>query len=157
MKMCPIDVRTARPDDASAISELIHSLIRFALADPEAEPAEGFLNTVSASAIGEYLSSERYLYHVAEVDGRLAGVVGVRDGSHLYHLFVDQQFHGQGVGGRLWQKARAAAEAAGPPECFTVNSSIYGIPIYRKFGFEPEGELTEKDGVAFQPMRLSLA
>lgn len=43
-----------------------------------------------------YLTEGRCRYHVAESAGKLVGVVGVRDDTHLFHLFVAEGFHRRG-------------------------------------------------------------
>jgi ribosomal protein S18 acetylase RimI-like enzyme len=85
-------------------------------------------------AIGGYIESG-YRYHIAEEDGELAGVVAVRDNSHLYHLFVSERFQGQGLARRLWEVAKTASLSAGNPGLFTVNSSRYAVGMYENFGF----------------------
>lgn len=150
-----LTIREARPDDAGAISALVTSLLRYFLADPERpEDAAAFVETIGPAATAERLADARYRYHVAEVDGALAGVVGVRDAGHLYHLFVAEPFHGRGIAGRLWNVARREARAAGNPGRFTVNSSRYAIPVYERLGFTPTDVLQVQDGIAFMPMEL---
>lgn len=56
------------------------------------------------------------------------GVVGVRDNSHLYHLFVAKPFQGCGLGRRLWEHAKAQYLAAGNPGVFTVNRARTSDP-----------------------------
>lgn len=148
-------IRDATPLDAPAISALIGSLARYFLADPDQpEAAAAFLHTVSPAALADLLADDRFRYHVAEADGVLVGAVGVRDGRHLYHLFVAEPFHGRGIGGRLWAHARRTAVADGDPREFTVNSSMHAVGMYQRMGFVPAGERTEQDGIAFLPMRL---
>lgn len=151
----PLRIREATGDDAPAISALALSLARFFLADPE-DPgaAESFFRTLAPEAIAASLAGGRFRYHLAEVDGALAGVVGMRDHSHLFHLFVAEPFHRRGIGRRLWEAARDAALAAGNPGRFTVNSSLSALEVYRGFGFQPAGEPLRKDGIAFVPMQL---
>lgn len=55
-------------------------------------------------------SIERYMqtgyrYHVAEMDAKLVGVIGIRDNVHLYHLFVAERYQRQGLAKKLWQFA----------------------------------------------------
>lgn len=151
----PLRIREATGDDAFAISALVLSLARSFVADPE-DPgaAEPFFRTLAPEAIAESLAGGRFRYHLAEVDGALVGVVGVRDHSHLFHLFVAESFHRRGIGRRLWEVARDAARADGNPGRFTVNSSLFAVPVYRGLGFEPAGEPLRKDGIAFVPMQL---
>jgi GNAT superfamily N-acetyltransferase len=148
-------IRPADPRDAEAISTLILSLARYFLAEPDRpETAAAFLATVGPAAMAERLADDRYRYHLAEADGVLAGVVGVRDASHLYHLFVAEPFHGRGIAARLWDTARRQARAQGNPGRFTVNSSMYAIPVYERLGFIAADVRQVQDGVAFLPMRL---
>jgi GNAT superfamily N-acetyltransferase len=147
-------LRAARPEDAGAISALITSLSRYFLADPD-DPgaAAAFFRTISPAGMAEILASGRYRYHVAEAEGVLAGVVGVRDAGHLYHLFVAEPYHGRGIAARLWETAQREARAAGSPGRFTVNSSRYAIPFYERLGFTATDALQVKDGLAFLPMQ----
>lgn len=148
-------IRPAGPHDAEAISALILSLAPYFLVEPDRpESAEAFLATLAPAAMAERLADDRYRYHVAEADGVLAGVVGVRDASHLYHLFVAEPFHGRGIAARLWDTARRQARAQGNPGRFTVNSSLYAIPVYERLGFVATDVRQVQDGVAFLPMRL---
>jgi GNAT superfamily N-acetyltransferase len=147
-------IRPATPADAAAISALILGVSRFFTLHPDGEGAEAFLARVSPEAIGGYLASPDYAYLVAEEEGALAGVVAIRDNAHLHHLFVAQAFHGRGLSRRLWDTARHAALRAGNPGEFTVNSSLYAVPVYEKFGFRPTGPRVEQHGIAWVPMKL---
>src|SRR5690606_40652166 len=75
-------------------------------------------------------------YHVAEVAGEIVGVVGMRDGSHVYHLFVAEEHQGRGLGRALWEHAKAECLRRGRPAAFTVNSSRGAVPIYERFGLD---------------------
>ena len=148
-------IREAMPEDANAISALVTSLASFFLADPDdAEAAAPFFATITPEAIRGYIAGGRFCYHVAESGSELAGTVGVRDASHLYHLFVADRFHGRGLAARLWSEAKCAARASGNPGRFTVNSSLYAVTVYKRFGFVETGPEVQKDGLAFVAMTL---
>jgi GNAT superfamily N-acetyltransferase len=148
-------LRPARPEDAEAISGLIMSLARFFLADPDhPERAAAFFPTISPAGIAEKLASDRHRYHVAEVDGALAGIVGMRDGRHLAHLFVAEPFRGRGIATLLWETVRREARAQGNPGEFTLNSTRYAAPLYERFGFRATSAVRVADGIAFIPMQL---
>lgn len=150
-------IREARPEDAEAISALILSLARYFLADPDDPGAAAvFLSTLDPPAMAQRLADDRYRYHVAEADGVVAGVVGVRDADHLYHLFVAAPFHGRGIGARLWDTAQAQARAQGNPGRFTLNSTLYAVPVYQRMGFVATDARQVYEGIAFIPMRLDL-
>lgn len=149
-------IRPATPADAGAISALIHSVSDYFTLRPDGEGAEEFLATISPDAIAGYLASPAFAYRVAEENGALAGVVAIRDNGHLYHLFVSPAHHGRGLARELWETAMRAALDAGNPGEFTVNSSIYALPVYERFGFAPTGPRMEAMGIAWIPMKLVL-
>lgn len=125
----PVTFRDAVPADADAISALVTALAPYFLADPERpEDAAFFFTTITPEAIRGYLAGD-FRYHLAESGSELAGLIGVRGASHVYHLFVDARFHRRGIAGQLWERARAAAREAGNPGQFTVNASRYALPV----------------------------
>ncbi len=94
-------IREATVDDAAAISRLIRPLAeKFIAADFSPAGARNLLASLEPDAVAGYFESG-YEYHVAEQDGLLVGVVAVRDNSHLYHLFVAEQFQRRAVARRL--------------------------------------------------------
>lgn len=148
-----LTIRCATSEDADAISALALSLSRYFLADPDRPgDAAAFLGRLASAAIAETLADARYRYHVALAEGVLAGVVGVRDGSHLYHLFVAEPFHGRGIAARLWDVASRDARARGNRGRFTVNSSRFAVPVYERLGFVATGPEQVENGIAFRPM-----
>lgn len=145
-------IRPATPADAGALAALAGALSRFFLADPERpEDAAAFLATMTPAAFAERLADPRFRYLLAEEEGELAGLVALRDGTHLYHLFVAERFHRRGVATRLWE---AALAAAGHPDRVTVNASRFAVPVYRRIGFTATAPEVQKDGIAFLPMLL---
>lgn len=147
--------RRAMPADADAISALIHDLASHFLADPERpEDAAAFFETVTPAGVEALLQDPRYRYHVAFQADVLVGVVGIRDGTHLYHLFVAESRHGHGLGKRLWHLAKDDATSRGHDGPFTVNASLSAVPVYERFGFVPKDTVQTKDGLAFLPMTL---
>ncbi|NML15027.1 GNAT family N-acetyltransferase [Azohydromonas caseinilytica] len=152
-----IHIEAARPEDADTISRLIKSLSGAFTLDPAGQGAEGFMSSISPEAIRRYIEAPNFAYFKGVVDGELTGVVAVRDGSHLYHLFVDQKFQGRGLARALWAHARAHAEAAGNTGGFTVNATPVAVPVYEHFGFRATGPRMETMGIAYVPMRLERA
>ncbi len=115
--------------------------------------AATFLAENSTEGVQGFIDSG-IVYHVAEIDGVIAGFVAVRDRKHLFHLFVDRAWHRRGIARRLWDVARQAAIDAGGAGCFTVNSSNYAMPVYEKFGFVRTAPTQESKGLRYNPMQL---
>ena len=124
--------------------------------DPTGAGAEKFLESVSEQAECEYLASRRYSYLVAEQNGEMVGFIAMRDGTHLFHLFVDIAHQGQGIARALWSLASKRASKAVRVSEFTVNASLNAVPVYVAFGFEPVGASVQAHGITFQPMRLAI-
>lgn len=147
-------IRTAESSDAEAISSLIVELSAPFYTSPTRTGAEPFLASVSAAAERRYLSAENFSFYVAESNGQLAGVVALRDNTHLFHLFVAKPYQRMHLASRLWAIVESEARAAGNPGEFTVNSSLNAVPVYEKFSFSRVGDIQYMNGIRFQPMRL---
>jgi ribosomal protein S18 acetylase RimI-like enzyme len=140
--------------DIPAVAALLRDLAEQFIVHEFLPPARDlFLAKNDESAIAQFVS-RGFQYHIAEIDGEIIGFVGIRENSHLYHLFVKQSLHRHGIGRRLWQVASEECCARGNPGIFTVNSSNNAVPIYERFGFKRTGPAQEKNGVVFNPMEL---
>ena len=96
-----LEIRRATIGDAQNISELICELsIIYICHEFTKEGADALLASMSPDAIRKYIEAG-YQYHVAEISNRLIGISGVKDNSHLYHLFVAEKYHRQGIGNQL--------------------------------------------------------
>jgi GNAT superfamily N-acetyltransferase len=145
MKFRPVTV-----DDAAALSALILRFSHDFTVSPDGADAAPFFESISANAVAGYIADPRYRYLAAFDDAVLAGFIAIRDGSHVFHLFVAPEFQRHGLATRLWQLATASGKTDG----FTVNSSRFAVPVYERFGFVKTGPQVEKHGICFVPMRL---
>ena len=139
-------------DDIPAVAALLESLAREHIIrefPPEARAL--FLAKNDAGSIRE-LVQKGLRYHVAVVNDRIVAFVGTRDNSHLYHLFVANEFQRRGLGRRLWDIARAQCIAGGHRGPFTVNSSNNAVAVYERLGFVHSGPVRDMGGVLFNPM-----
>lgn len=147
-------------DDAdipAAAALLRRAAQEFILHDAAPADAAAFLAGQDETALRGFIASG-FVYHVAVVDGELAGFVGVRGGSHLYGLYVDRRFQRRGIAGRLWETARDAALAGVPdhPGVFTVNASNHALPWYAAHGFVRTAPM-QVALVPYNPMCLVLS
>src|SRR4051812_20674639 len=152
-----MELRPGSPSDAAAIARLIASFQSELTDDPSGAGAESYIASVSLEAERNYLGSERYRYFVALVGEQLAGVIAIRDNSHLFHLFVARGHQRRGLARRLWEQAHHEAQLQGNPGTFTVNSSLNAVPVYAAFGFAPDGPVISAHGISFLPMRRSVS
>lgn len=151
-----MEIRPATAEHAEAISAVIKSVARYFTLHPEGQGAETFLRSIEPAAIRGLIAAPNFRYYVGFVDHQVAGVVALRDTTHLYHLFVVPAFQRRGLSRELWLHAKAAAAAAGNRHGFTVNATPYAVPVYERFGFKATGPRAETHGIAFVPMKLLL-
>lgn len=148
-----VEFRAGTPADAPAIAGLIASFQRELTDDPSGIGAEQYLASVSVQAERGYLASTRYRYLVAIAGAELAGFIAIRDGSHLFHLFVDRSHQRQGLARVLWERALRELRVPGSGGAFTVNASLTALPVYQALGFTPAGSIQRSHGISFLPMR----
>ncbi len=143
-------IRPATTGDAAAISRLILSLARFFTVDPGGRGAEDFLLSLQPDAVAARLASASFKTWVAVANGSdVAGVIVVRGGHHLFHLFVAEAFQGQGGARALWRHALSHA-ATGVH--VTVNATPFAKDFYERMGFAATGPAVQTAGIAFIPM-----
>lgn len=152
-----MEFRAGSPADAEAIAGLIASFQSELTDDPSGAGAEEFLASVSLEAERQYLASERYRYLLAYSDSELAGFIAIRDGFHLFHLFVERAHQRRGLARLLWEQALRELCTPNNERAFTVNSSLLAVPVYQAFGFAPSGPTQKVHGISFLPMRRQMA
>lgn len=145
-------IRKARLMDSKALAKLVYSLSHFYLQNDTDQLPDWFIKPLTEKAFNARLLSENYTTLLCELDGKIVGYVSMRAGNHLHHLFVDVDHHGKGIARHLWQ---AIMELC-PSEEYFLRSSIYAVPVYEKFGFEVSGDVSEKEGIQFQPMSMAV-
>jgi len=151
-----ITVRLAGPDDARAIGVLVRRGTRRDVLPDQTAAARAFLLTTMTARAERARILEGYRYHVAEADGRVVGVVAMRDDSHLYRLFVSARFQRRGIARALWRKTLADCRRRAGTRRVTVNASACAVPVYRRLGFVATGRAqTKGPGVVTTPMVYS--
>jgi len=149
----------AEADVPAAAALLRRAAEEFILHESTPEGAARFLAEQGEDGLRRFIA-DGYVYHVAVVDGELAGFIGIRGRSHIYGLYVDKRWQRRGIARRLWDTARAVALAGAEgddpgahPGEFTVNASNYAVALYEALGFERTAPM-QVGIVRYNPMRL---
>lgn len=159
-----LSFRQATVADCKEISKLLlRCAERFLLADFSPQGQALLCDSLQATAIADYLHQGldyRLAFVQHQGQPQLVGVIALKRPCHLYHLFVDPNWHGRGIArqllAELWPTVQAWAAAAEQSE-LTVNASLYAAPVYLKWGFVADSPPRDRGGVIDQPMRLQLA
>lgn len=98
-------------------------------------------------------------YHVmvAEHEGSIVGVVEVKKRRHISMLFVEKEYHREGIASELLKKALDYIMTTAPKtKEVTVNSSKYARAFYESEGFRKTEEEKVIHGILHIPMALTL-
>jgi GNAT superfamily N-acetyltransferase len=148
-------IREALAEDAGDISLLISSLAeKYILPNCSPDGGNLLMASMTTDSIKQYLV-EGYQYHVAEAASALVGAIGMKNNTHLFHLFISDLYQGQGLSKKLWEKAKTACLLRGNNGEFTVNSVPDAKGVYLKLGFVPTGGIREKNGIKDIPMQMT--
>lgn len=155
--MSDITIRPIEQRDAPAVASLLHALaVEFIVPGMAPEAGQYFLEQHDEAALHARLAQD-FVYHVAECDGEIAGFIGVRGRTHVFHLFVGRAWHKRGLARALWDHARSVAQQDEHDGAFTVNSSTYAVAAYTAMGFVATAPMQCVNGVTFHPMRYAPA
>ena len=82
-------------------------------------------------------------------ESQLVGILATRNqGTHITLFFVEETYHQQGIGRKLFEAAKANAVG----KVITVNSSPYAVKVYRRLGFMPTKGEQQVQGIRYTPM-----
>jgi len=95
--------------------------------------------------------SRRNLMFVALDGEKTVGVVCEKGNGHVSMMFVDGDYHRRGIATVLLREMADALKKQDYP-AITLNASPYGLPFYRRYGFEETAEVQTKNGFVFTPM-----
>ncbi len=87
------------------------------------------------------------------LESTLIGVGALRGNQHISLLFVQKEYHRQGVARRLFRNMLLQCQNSNPDQkAMTVNASPYGVIAYEHLGFQKISEEQLRDGIRFTPM-----
>ena len=137
-----------------AVRVIEATFLKFEAPDYSEEGVANFFQFANEATLREKLQINMKMY-AAKVDGRIAGVIGFRNNSHISLLFVLEAYQRNGIARALCNRAMEQCRNAGTDR-ITVNSSPYAHEVYRKLGFSDTKPMQEVDGIRFHPMHKAI-
>jgi GNAT superfamily N-acetyltransferase len=92
---------------------------------------------------------------VATKNGKVIGIINERGGGHVSMLFVDGDYHRNGIATALMNHMSNDLKSKDFKQ-ITVNSSPFGVPFYEHYGFIATDEMQRKDGFIYLPMTYDI-
>jgi len=143
-------IREATIDDVAEIRQLVLSLSHLYLEDKKTTLPSWFQQSLSLNEFKRRIASNEFKSYVYEAHKKITGYILLKDKSHIFHMFVEESSHRKGIATMLWEHAKSQTNQAK----YTVRSSSFAVPVYKRLGFKETEARMIKDGLSFQPMEL---
>jgi GNAT superfamily N-acetyltransferase len=141
-------------DDAMALAW--KTFLQFEADVYSPEGVKHFQDFITDTTLHRMFIMGAYQMFVAVAEGKIVGMITLRNSTHISLLFVDEKYHRRGIGraliGYLTQYLATEVGAA----YVTVNAAPYGVDFYHKLGFQDIRPEEEKDGITYTPMKFVL-
>jgi len=146
-------IRKLEEKDLKAVSAIC--MAAFSKSVAGALSAEGISTFTKVAQVDAFHNRmhEDNLMLVAEYEGKVEGIIELKEGRHVAMLFVDPEQQQKGIGRKLLFSALSYARV----ESVTVKASLPSVPAYRKYGFKCKGDVSESAGLVYQPMEIELS
>jgi GNAT superfamily N-acetyltransferase len=118
------------------------------------EGVEMFRNFLYSGELNKMYISGDFLMWGCYADNILAGIMAVKNTSHISLAFTRKDFHRQGIGRMLFESVKEHITNNSDANKITVNSSPYGIPFYHALGFKDTNMEQIENGIRFTPMKF---
>lgn len=147
-----MEIRELQPEEIEPAMALVWQVFsEFEAPVYDAEGVEEFRSFIRVENIASKMQTGEMRLFGAFLDGVLRGVLAERGAGHISLLFVQKEFHRQGVSRALFEHYAQLCRRADVAH-ITVNSSPYAVEIYRRLGFEETASEQMQNGIRFTPM-----
>lgn len=150
----PYEIRWARPDQwADTMTMVWKTFLKFEGQDYTEEGIRSFFEFVTDEELYSRFLAGNYQVLVALDGERIIGMASVRNINHLSLLFVDEEYHRQGVGRALIETmCHYLADEVGE-KYMSLKAAPYAVVFYRKIGFTQVGPEEHYSGIHVTPMQ----
>ena len=157
-KTFQLEYREIKQEDLPEILNLVHKVFdEFEAPYYSEEGVSSFYKFIDINNISEQFSNGSLYFYGCFINNIIVGIIAVKDFIHISLLFVDKQYHKQGIARSLFNDViKICKENKHFLKTITVNSSPYAVGFYHKLGFVDVSSEQLLDGVQFTPMRLEL-
>ncbi len=117
------------------------------------EGIQEFKNVTSAHVIKQKMSANELFVWGCLDNDQIVGVIASRPPSHIALLFVDRNYHRQGIAHALYDTVLGYYKSHSDCHEMTVNSSPYAVEAYRRLGFKETDAEQTHNGIRYIPMK----
>lgn len=132
----PYTIRWAKPEDWPETMQMVwRTFMRFEAADYTEEGVINFQDFLTNGKIYQMFLNGRYPMLVALDGEKIIGEISVRGRNFISLLFVDEEYHMQGVGRALIETMAKYLRDVRGEIYMSVKAAPYAVAFYRKTGF----------------------
>ena len=155
--LIPYEVRWARTEEwKPAIMMIWKTFLKYEGEVYTEEGIENFFQFITDDDLYRAFLNGKYLMMVALDDDRVIGAATVRDHNHLSLLFVDGEYHCQGVGSALLNRICKYLKQEEGERYISLNAAPGAVDFYRKLGFQTVRPEIECSGIRVTSMEKNL-
>jgi GNAT superfamily N-acetyltransferase len=147
-----VNIREMEQRDLEAVSAICIDSFSQSVAGSLSKAGVATFSSIAASSAFLNRMQQDNVMFVAERDGKINGVIELKEGRHVAMLFVAPECQKQGVGRALLATALRYARV----DTVTVKASLSSVVAYEKYDFKCNGGIAETAGLVFQPMEITL-
>lgn len=153
----PYEIRFMNRDEwEEAMGLTWKTFLEFEGDDYSPEGVRSFEDFITNSGLKRMFIMGTYQVMAAFSDGRMVGIISLRNETHISLLFVDGHYHRRGIGRALIFALAEYVKTEIGKKRLTVNASPYGVGFYHRLGFQDLGPERQQDGIIFTPMFLNI-
>lgn len=141
-------------DDAMELAFKV--FLKFEAKEYGKEGTDKFVQFLTSTEMQKMFRQGLYILFVATVGEDIIGLISLRSGNHISLLFVDENYHRQGIGRALIKTLQDYLLKETSFVKMTVHASPYGIPFYERVGFEATDVEQKQEGIIYTPMEMYL-
>jgi ribosomal protein S18 acetylase RimI-like enzyme len=152
-----IRIDNIQPEDINEAGLMVRMVFdRFVAPDYPLKGIGLFYEIISEKKISERLSAGSMI-HLAKCNDSIVGLIEISGSSHVYLLYVKNEYQRMGVARMLLDKSISVVKKTDPAPAFlTVNSVFSAAGFYEKYGFQKISDYQLKDGILTCPMKIYL-
>lgn len=147
------ETRFARPEEwEEAMGLAWKTFLEFEAGEYAPEGVRSFEDFITDASLKQMFLIGAYQMIIAYYEGRMVGMITLRNETHISLLFVDRDYHRRGIGRALMDSMADYVCHELGKDHLTVNASPYGREFYHRIGFTDLGPETCRDGIIYTPM-----
>ena len=137
-------------DDAMALAW--RTFMQFEACDCTPEGIESFQDFITDEVLHKMFMLGSYQLFGAYDNGRMVGMISLRNETHISLLFVDGQYHRLGIGRGLVEYVSRYVLTEEGHDSITVDAALYATGFYHRLGFVDTDRQQTRDGIRYTPM-----